>query len=67
MDKEYVKLQIAEEAILRGINIHWTHSSNERIVAIGDRCEVVVSLNEKMGWVTNQMRTGIGNGEKEGE
>ena len=67
MDKEYVKLQIAEEAILRGINIHWTHSSNARIVAIEDRCEVVVNLNEKMGCVTNQKRTGIGNGEKEGE
>ena len=44
-----MKLRIAEEIILHGLNIHWKCSSNARTVAIGDRFEVVVNLNERMG------------------
>ena len=54
MDKEYVKLRIAEEAKLRGINIKWTASTKSRVVATGDKFDVTANLNETHGWVIKE-------------
>ncbi len=51
MDKDIVQMRIAEEAMLWGLEICYRQSTNERIIAEGDKFHVHASLNEKSGWV----------------
>jgi hypothetical protein len=51
MDKEMVQMRIAEEAMLRGLEIRYTQSTNDRVIADGDGFHVHATLNEKYGWV----------------
>ena len=60
MDKEYVKLRIAEEAMLRGINIKWTTSTHSHVVVTGDKFKVTANLNETHGWVIKEASTRSG-------
>ncbi len=54
IDKEYVKLRIAEEAMLRGIDVRWKTSTNSHMVVVGDRFFVSANLNEKEGWIVKE-------------
>ncbi len=54
MDKEYVKMRIAEEGMLRGIDIKWKTSTHSRVVVAGDRFFVSATLNEKQGWIVKE-------------
>ena len=51
MDKETVQMRIAEEAMLRCLEIKYTQSTNDRVIADGDGFHVHATLNEKYGWV----------------
>jgi len=51
MDKEMVQMRIAEEAMLRGLEIKYTQSTNDRVIADSDGFHVHATLNEKYGWV----------------
>jgi hypothetical protein len=51
VDKDVVQMRIAEEAMLQGLEIHYRQSTNEQIIAEGDKFHVHASLNEKSGWV----------------
>lgn len=54
VDKEYLKIRVAEEAMLRGIDVRWKTSTNSRMVVVGDRFLVSANLNEKEGWIVKE-------------
>ena len=54
VDKDILKLRIAEEANLRRIQIRWKRSDLTQVIAVGEDFFVSASLNQKKGWVVKQ-------------
>jgi hypothetical protein len=61
MDKEYVKLQIAEEAMLHGIVVWWKTPTKSRLLVEGDRFLVSANLIEMQGWIVKVANICSGN------
>ena len=61
-DKETVRLQIAEEANLRGICIFTIRSDKQVLEVVGDRFYVKVKNTDNVGWVVTTAIVRLGDG-----